>query len=93
MPRKKNKVVPKLDMETPSLANIEYFEWKQQIENAKGDPAKLREIVEQRAAQVLQQCEQLLLPLLDKHEIPYDDSNTHAVLPNRELIFGSIRPE
>ena len=70
MPRKKNKVVPKLDMETPSLANVEYFEWKKRIENAKGDPVKLREINEQRAAQVLPQCEQLLLPLLDKHGSP-----------------------
>ena len=50
MPRKQKQVVPKLDMETPSLANIEFFEWKQQIENAKDDPAKLREINEQQAA-------------------------------------------
>ncbi len=59
MPRKKNKVVPKLDMETPSLANIEYFEWKRQIENAKDDPAKLREIEEQQAHAMLQEAEQL----------------------------------
>jgi hypothetical protein len=80
VPRKKNKVVPKLDMETPSLANIEYFQWKKRIENAKDDPAKLQEIVDQRTAQVLQQCEQLLLPLLDKHEIPYDDPNRWLAL-------------
>ena len=87
MPRKKNKFVPKLDMETPSLANIEFFEWKQHIENAKDDPAKLRDIVEQQAAYlikqrqvVLQETEQLLLPLLDKYEIPADDPNRWLVL-------------
>jgi hypothetical protein len=87
VPRKQKKVVPKLDMETPSLANIEVFEWKQQIENAKGDPAKLREIEEQHTASLikqrdvmLQQCEQLLLPLLDKYEIPYDAPNRWLVL-------------
>jgi hypothetical protein len=57
VPRKKNKAVPKLDMETPSLANIEYFEWKQRIENAKGDAAKLREIVEQRDAYLIKQSD------------------------------------
>ena len=77
-------------METPSLANIEYFEWKQRIENAKGDPAKLREIEEQQAAYLikqyhamLQEAEQLLLPLLDKYEIPSDD-------PNRWLVLAFI---
>jgi hypothetical protein len=87
VPRKQKKVVPKLDMETPSLANIEYFEWKQRIENAKGDPAKLREIEEQRAAYLtkqyhamLQEAEQLLLPLLDKYEIPSDNPNRWLVL-------------
>lgn len=90
MPRKQKKVFPKLDMETPSLANIEFFERKQQIENAKGDPAKLREIEKQHTAYLikqrdvmLQQCEQLLLPLLDKYEIPYDAPNRWLVLAFR----------
>ena len=87
MPRKKNKAVPKLDMETPSLANIEYFEWKQRIENAKGDAAKLREIVEQRDAYLIKQsdawlqyAEQLLLPLLGQYDISHDNPNRWLVL-------------
>jgi hypothetical protein len=82
VPRKQKIVVPKLNMETPSLANLESFELTQQIENAKGDPAKLREIQEQQAANqirhycaILQQTEQLLLPLLDKYHIRCDDPN------------------
>jgi hypothetical protein len=90
VPRKQKKVVPKLDMDTPSLANIEFFEWKRQIENAKDDPAKLREIEEQRAAYLikqyhatLQHAEQHLLPLLDKYEIPSD-------YPNRWLVLAFL---
>jgi hypothetical protein len=80
VPRKQKKVVPKLDMETPSLANIEFFEWKRQIEKAKDDPAKLREIEAQQAAYLIKQAEQLLLPLLDKYEIPSDYRNRWLVL-------------
>jgi hypothetical protein len=90
VPRKHKNIVPKLDLETPSLANIERFWWKQQIENAKGDPAKLREIEEQRAAYLikqynatLQECERLLLPLLDKYAIPHD-------YPNRWLVLACL---
>ena len=93
MPRKQKQVVPKLDMERPSLANIECFEWKQQIENAKDDPAKLREINEQHAANLikryhamLQESEQLLLPLLNKYEIPSDDPNRWLVLAFRLAV-------
>ena len=35
---KRKKHVSKLDMEQPSLGNIEHFWWKQQIEKANGDP-------------------------------------------------------
>jgi hypothetical protein len=80
VPIKQKIVVPKIDVETPSLANIEYFEWKRQIENAKGNPAKLREIEEQQATFQIKQyftmlhyAEQQLLPLLDKYEIAHDD--------------------
>jgi hypothetical protein len=73
VPRTQKIVAPKLDIKTPSLANMDFFEWKQRIENAKGDPAKLREIVEQRVAylikqsdEMLQQAEQHLLPLLNQ---------------------------
>src|SRR5262249_44094278 len=85
-------------METPSLANIEYFEWKRQIENAKGNPAKLQEIEEQRSAFQIKQyftmlhyAEQQLLPLLDKYEIAHDNPNRWLLLAfslavrNREL--------
>src|SRR5262245_50748940 len=87
MPIRQKIVVPKIDMETPSLANIEYFEWKRQIENAKGNPAKLREIKEQIAAYlnkqhgaVLLQCEQLLLPQLDKYELAAYRSKQHDAM-------------
>jgi hypothetical protein len=87
VPIKQKIVVPKIDMETPSLANIEYFEWKRQIENAKGNPAELREIEEQQAAFQIKQyftmlhyAEQQLLPLLDKYEIAHDDPNRWLVL-------------
>ena len=90
MPRKQKQVVPKFDMERPSLAYIDFFEWKQQIEDAKDDPAKLREINKQTAANLnkqyhamLQEWEQLLLPLLNKYEIPSDDPKRWLVLAFR----------
>jgi hypothetical protein len=90
VPRKQKKGIPKLDMETPSLANIKYFELKQEIENAWGDPAKLREIVEKWSVYLIKQndamlerAEQQLLPLLDHYDIPYDN-------PNKWLWLASI---
>jgi hypothetical protein len=87
VPRKRKMVVPKFDMETPSLANIEYFVWKRQIENAKDNPAELRRIGEQKAAfqtkqyfTMLHYAEQQLLPLLDKYEIAHDDPNRWLLL-------------
>jgi hypothetical protein len=77
-------------METPSLANIEYFEWKQQIENARGEPAKLLEIEKQMAGDLIKKqdatlrfFEQLLLPLLDNYGIPHED-------PKRWLLLAGF---
>ncbi len=72
---KRKKHVPKLDMEKPSLANIEHFWWKQQIEKANGDPIKLKQIHDLQAAETLAFCRRMaesMLPLLDKYQIPRD---------------------
>jgi hypothetical protein len=75
MMSKRKKDVPKLDIEKPSLANIEHFWWKQQIEKANGDPIKLKQIHDLRAAETLAFCRRMaesMLPLLDKYQIPRD---------------------
>jgi hypothetical protein len=85
---KRKKHISKLDMEKPSLANIEHFWWKQQIETANGDPVKLKQIHGLQAAEThasSQRMAESLVRLLDKYQIPHNDPNPWFLLACRQV--------